>query len=42
MDQGKMKRNDFKFLLKNHPNDIMVDCLNAEVAEELLMIGKET
>ena len=38
---GKMKRNDFKFLLKTNPNDIWIDCLNAEVANEAVVIGKE-
>lgn len=36
-----MKRNDFKFLLKTNPNDIWIDCLNAEVANEAVVIGKE-
>ncbi|WP_455584187.1 discoidin domain-containing protein [Bacteroides sp.] len=38
---GKMKRNDFKFLLKTNPSDIWIDCLNAEVENESVVIGKE-
>ena len=36
---GKMKRNDFKFLLKTKP-DLWIDCLNAEVPNEAVVIGK--
>lgn len=38
---GKMKRNDFKFLLKTNPNDVWIDCLNAAVENEAVVIGKE-
>lgn len=38
---GKMKRNDFKFLLKTKPNDLWIDCLNAQTANEAVVVGKE-
>lgn len=37
---GPMKRNDFKFLLKTNPSDVWIDCLNAKVENERIVIGK--
>lgn len=37
---GNMKQKDFKFLLKTNKADEWINCLNAEAANELVVIGK--
>ncbi len=37
---GHMKSGDFKFLLKTTPSDLWINCLNAKVANEKIVVGK--
>jgi len=37
---GPMTRGDFKFLLKTTPSDVWINCLNAKVANEKIVVGK--